>query len=211
MKLPQLTVADDLARNPPGAGLIESTAVRGPSSAERLWSKLRRQPSEWDSYFAGLVGERRVGRELERLRSQGWRVLHGLPNGRGGDIDHLLIGAGGVFTVNTKRHPNAVVWVGDTMAKVNGGRPYPYAAAAKSEAAAARRVLELHCGFLVPVEPVLVFVDIESLDRAVTQYVVHIYEERQVSALGPLTGAFTPEEVEQIYAVARHRRAWLRA
>ncbi|MFR0356914.1 nuclease-related domain-containing protein [Streptomyces sediminimaris] len=209
-KLPPLTVADDLAQNRPGAGLLEAMAARGPSAIRRLWGKARGRSSDWDSYYSGLAGERRVGRELERLAAHGWRVLHGVPNGRGGDIDHLLIGSGGVFSVNTKRHPGASVWIGDTMAKINGGSPHPYAAASKAEASYVQKILERHCGFAVPVEPVLVFVDIDSLDRAATQYAVHIYEERQVSALGPLSGKLDATQVDQVYAVARHRRAWMR-
>ncbi|WP_239091716.1 nuclease-related domain-containing protein [Streptomyces sp. SID14478] len=210
MKLPDLTVADDLAQNRPGAGLLEAMAARGPSTVQRLWSKARGRSSEWDSFYSGLAGERRVGRELERLRAHGWRVLHGVPNGKGGDVDHLLIGPGGAYSVNTKRHPGASVWVGDTMAKINGGPPVAYAAASKAEAAYVQLVLERRCPFAVPVEPVLVFVDIASLHRAATQYAVRIYQEREVSALGPLSGTFAPDQVEQIYAVARHRRAWMR-
>jgi hypothetical protein len=168
------------------------------------------RPSEWDSWYSGLRGERRVGRELQRLRSYGWRVLHGVPKSNGGDIDHLLIGPGGVFAINTKHHPGASVWVGDTMAKVNGRQPVPYAAAGKAEAAYAQRVLERHCGFPVPVEPVLVFVGVTSLHRAPTQYTVRIYQEREVSALAPLSGRLTPDQVERVHTVARHRRAWLR-
>ncbi|MEU6252243.1 nuclease-related domain-containing protein [Streptomyces sp. NPDC047043] len=209
-RLPELSVADDLARNPPGAVLLEAIAVRGPSSAQRLWSKMLRRPSEWDSWYAGLEGERRVGRELQRLSAHGWRVLHGVGKANGGDIDHLLIGPGGVFAINTKHHPGASVWVGDTMAKINGGQPVPYTAASKAEAAYAQEVLERHCGFPVPVEPVLVFVGVASLHRAVTQYAVRIYQEREVSALAPLSGKLTTEQVERVYGVARHRRAWLR-
>ncbi|WP_330288624.1 nuclease-related domain-containing protein [Streptomyces sp. NBC_00576] len=208
--LPELTVADDLAENRPGAVVLEAIAARGPSSAQRLWSKMLRRASEWDSWYAGLEGERRVGRELQRLSTHGWRVLHGVPKANGGDIDHLLIGPGGVFAINTKHHQGASVWVGDTMAKVNGGQPVPYAAASKAEAAYVQRVLERHCGFAVPVEPALVFVGIVSLHRAATQYTVRIYQEREVSALAPLSGKLTPDQVERIYATARHRRAWLR-
>ncbi len=211
VKLPALTVADDLAENRPGAAVLEAIAARGPSSVQRLWTKMLRRPSEWDSWYAGLEGEQRVGRELHRLSAQGWRVLHGVPKGNGGDIDHLLIGPGGVFSINTKHHQGASVWVGDDMAKVNGGRPVPYATASKAEAAYAQGVLERHCGFTVPVEPVLVFVGIASLHRAATQYTVRIYQEREVSALGPLSGKLTLDQVEQVYVVARHRRAWLRA
>ncbi|MEV0093381.1 nuclease-related domain-containing protein [Streptomyces sp. NPDC050738] len=209
-RLPQLTVADDLAENRPGAELLGAVAARGPSSIRRAWGKVLGRSSEWDSYYIGLGGERRVGRELERLTSQGWRVLHGVPKSNGGDIDHLLIGPGGVFSINTKCHPGASVWVGDSMAKVNNGPPEPYAAASKAEAAYVREVLERHCGFPVAVEPVLVFVDVATVYRAVTQNKVRIYQEREVSALGPLTGVLTPDRVEAVYAVARHRRAWLR-
>lgn len=209
--LPDLTVAEDLAENRPGAALLEAIAARGPSSIQRLWAKMLRRPSEWDSWYTGLEGERRVGRELQRLSAHGWRVLHGVPKGNGGDVDHLLIGPGGVFSINTKHHQGASVWVGDEMAKVNGGRPVPYAAASKAEAAYVQRVLERHCGFAVPVEPVLVFAGIASLHRAATQYTVRIYQEREVSALGPISGKLTSDQAEQVYAVARHKRAWLRS
>ncbi|MEU9196831.1 hypothetical protein [Streptomyces hundungensis] len=74
-----------------------------------------------------------------------------------------------------------------------------------------RKVLGRYCAFDVPVEPVLVFVGISSLDRAATQYAVRVYQEREVSSLGPLAGKLTPEQVEHVYGVARHRRVWLRA
>ncbi|WP_043453359.1 nuclease-related domain-containing protein [Streptomyces fulvoviolaceus] len=210
LKLPELTVADDLAQNRPGAVLLEAIAARGPSSAQRAWSKVLRRSSEWDSWYTGLEGERRVGRELRRLSAHDWRVLHGVPKSNGGDIDHLLIGPGGVFTINTKHHSGASVWVGDEMAKVNGGPPLPYAASSKAEAAYVQGVLERHCTFAVPVEPALVFVGVASLHRAVTQYAVRIYQEREVSSLGPLSGKLTAHQAEEVYAIARHRRVWLR-
>jgi hypothetical protein len=208
--LPELTVADDLAENRPGAVVLETIAARGPSVLKRFWTRALRRSSEWDSWYLGLEGERRVGRELQRLSASGWKALHGVPKANGGDIDHLLIGPGGVFTINTKHHQNASVWVGDTMAKVNRGQPVPYAAASQAEASYAQEVLERHCGFPVPVEPVLVFVGVASLQRAVTQYAVRIYQEREVSALAPLSGKLTAEQIERAYSVARHRRAWLR-
>ncbi|MFG2927279.1 nuclease-related domain-containing protein [Streptomyces achromogenes] len=208
--LPAPPPGDDLARNHPGAGVLGLIAERGPTPAQRLWAKVLRRPSEWDSWYTGLDGERRVGRELERLASFGWHVLHGVPKNNGGDIDHLLIGPGGVFSLNTKTHPGAAVWVGDTMAKVNGGKPVPYAAASRAEADYVQGVLGKHCGFAVPVEPVLVFVGVASLDRAATQYTVRIYQSRDVAALGPLTGKLTSEQVEHVFSVARHRRIWLK-
>ncbi|MEU3958858.1 nuclease-related domain-containing protein [Streptomyces buecherae] len=209
--LPPLSPSEDLAGNRPGARLLGMIAERGPSAGERLWAKVLRQPSEWDSWYTGLEGERRVGRELARLSAFGWRVLHGIEKSNGGDIDHLLIGPGGVFSINTKNHQGASVWIGDTMARVNGRKPEPYAAASKAEADYVRGVLGRYCDFPVPVEPALVFVGVTSLQRAATQFTVRVYQEREVAALGPLSGKLTPEQVERVYAVARHRRVWLKA
>lgn len=38
------------------------------------------------------------------------------------DIDHVLVGPAGVFTVNAKHHPSASVWVGGDTFIVNGQR-----------------------------------------------------------------------------------------
>lgn len=50
----------------------------------------------------GAAGERKVGAILDGLGPD-WHALHGVWLGRG-DIDHVLVGPGGVFTVETKSH-----------------------------------------------------------------------------------------------------------
>lgn len=49
----------------------------------------------------GRDGERFLGQYLEELRSQGFYVLHDLNSGKG-NVDHLLIGEKGIFTIETK-------------------------------------------------------------------------------------------------------------
>jgi hypothetical protein len=51
----------------------------------------------------GAEGEEVVGRVLEQLSGDGWHVLHDVSFGRG-NIDHIAVGPGGVFTVETKSH-----------------------------------------------------------------------------------------------------------
>ncbi|MGP4090245.1 nuclease-related domain-containing protein [Streptomyces sp. KR55] len=206
--LPPLTPADDLASNTPGDALRPQVAAAGASTFARVVAWLLRRPVEGDSWRKGLAGERRVGAELDRLRRHGWRVLHSIPLPRDVDLDHLLIGPGGVFSVNTKNHPNKAVWVGDDAVKVNNGPPEPYARKSRAEAQRVQRVLERYCGFAVPVEPVLVFVGVTDLKVVATQLTVRVYREREVSALAPLTGMLTTDQVEHIYRVARHRQAW---
>lgn len=48
-----------------------------------------------------MAGEDRVGQILGALTAHGWLVLHGLQIGRT-DIDHVLVGPGGVITIETK-------------------------------------------------------------------------------------------------------------
>jgi hypothetical protein len=46
---------------------------------------------------------------LPRLADQ-WRVRHAVPIGdKGSDIDHVVIGPGGVFTINAKHHPDSAI------------------------------------------------------------------------------------------------------
>lgn len=51
----------------------------------------------------GAEGEEVVGRVLEEQLPEGWHVLHDVSFGRG-NIDHIVNGPGGVFTVETKSH-----------------------------------------------------------------------------------------------------------
>ncbi|HVW48557.1 MAG TPA: nuclease-related domain-containing protein [Solirubrobacterales bacterium] len=50
----------------------------------------------------GAAGERKVGATLEGL-GPGWHVLHDIYLGRG-NIDHIVVGPGGTFAVETKSH-----------------------------------------------------------------------------------------------------------
>ena len=60
----------------------------------RTWPRLRALKQARD-------GERAVGQQLEELRKQGFQVLHDIV-GDEFNIDHVLIGPAGVFTIETK-------------------------------------------------------------------------------------------------------------
>jgi hypothetical protein len=49
----------------------------------------------------GVVGEERVGAVLEDLGAEGWLAVHDVATGRG-NVDHIVVGPGGLFTVETK-------------------------------------------------------------------------------------------------------------
>jgi Nuclease-related domain len=67
---------------------------------------LRFRPSpEASAWRRGAAGERRTARLLDPLERQGWAVLHDLavPGSRA-NLDHLAIGPGGVFVIDSKQY-----------------------------------------------------------------------------------------------------------
>lgn len=96
---------------------------------------------EFGRWQRGAEGEERVGGILEGLAGDGWHVIHDVTFGRG-NIDHVVVGPGGVFAVETKSH---------------GGRISLERLDPKmlSQAYAEKKTLEERLG--VAVEPLLVF------------------------------------------------------
>lgn len=113
---------------------------------------------EAEGWYRGVLGERRVAALLDQL-GEGWTVIHSLPIGeRGSDIDHLVIGPPGVFTVNTKFSPGRSVWVAGS--KINVERvPKPHIRNLLTEARRASNYLSEKSGMTVAVTGLLVFVD----------------------------------------------------
>jgi len=62
----------------------------------------------------GASAEEYVGGLLDGMAAGEWRVIHDATLGRG-NVDHILIGPGGVFTIETKSHPGPV-----RVARVHG-------------------------------------------------------------------------------------------
>jgi len=76
----------------------------------------------------GKEGERVVADMLDPLRKNGYRVFHDIP-GLNFNIDHVLIGPGGVFTIETKARTEpmqgrpTVIYDGNAL-RIENGRPF---------------------------------------------------------------------------------------
>ncbi len=125
--------------------------ARDPSLQNAKGVRLHEDARSW---YVGALGEIEVGRMLAELGPE-WFVRHSVPIGAGTkDVDHLVIGPGGVFAINTKHHSGASVWVGDHLLRVNNV-DQPYLRTARSDGADVARRLEGKVGFPVPVTPVI--------------------------------------------------------
>ncbi|MBB5867302.1 hypothetical protein F4553_000681 [Allocatelliglobosispora scoriae] len=205
----------DLADQEAGAALQRrADRLRPQSRAVRLLARVAGVRTADYAWRTGAAGERHVAGKLDPLAVRGWKVLHGIRLGAGGDIDHLVIGPFGVFTVNTKHHPGAVVRVGERVVFVRG-RAQPYVGKAGREAQRARLALSAALGRHLHVGPMIVVHGHRSLTGWVRRRPqgVRVLPSWAVGWWCKLPGrtVLTPEEVEQIYAAARRSSTWTTA
>jgi hypothetical protein len=160
----------------------------GRRPGQSVRARIAELDAERAMWVLGEQGEILVGDELERLPPNEWWVFHAIPRGSSGtDIDHLVIGVGGVYTINTK-NVSANVWVGERVLTVGGERTN-YLPAATNEARDAARRIATKAGSPVDVHPILVFtrpVTIRAMpaDVAVLQAeTVRTWLERQPQVL----------------------------
>jgi len=118
---------------------------------------------ETKSWYRGALGELEVARVLAGLGPE-YTVLHAVPVGAGtSDIDHIVIGPTGVFTVNTKNHSGKKVWVAGRTLMVSGARQ-PHIRNSVFEAKRAAKLLSQATGQPVAVTPLIVVVDPAELN-----------------------------------------------
>src|SRR6185312_13324595 len=130
----------DLSSNAPGAAVRQRAVIeRNAAPFRTLLDRLLGVHTQERAWRIGADGEQAVASQLVRL-GPAWRSIHSVPVGeQGADIDHIVIGPAGVFTINAKNHPNASVWVGADTFLVNGTRTW-YVRNSRHEAARASRL-----------------------------------------------------------------------
>lgn len=118
--------------------------------------------TESRSWYLGALGELDVAARLDRL-GPGWSVLHSVPIGtRGSDIDHIVAGPAGVFTINTKFHEGANIWVGSRRLLINGQKT-DHLRNTRYEAQRVSRLLEQKLSEPIPVTGIIALVGIRRL------------------------------------------------
>lgn len=188
--------------------LLRAHAALPPRS--RLARALGRSPLTDDTrpWFQGALGEVEVARHMARLEPQ-WRVLHAVPVGaKGSDIDHVVIGPGGVFTLNAKHHAGQSVWVGGRTLMV-GGQKVPHVRNAGHEALRAGQRLTAALGREVTVRGIIAVVGAKSLTvKEQPATVTVLTAQRLVRWLHQQPAVLGPEDVAAIAAVAARPGTW---
>jgi hypothetical protein len=166
---------------------------------------LRFRPSpDARAWRRGAAGERRTARLLGPLERQGWVVLHDLavPGSRA-NIDHLAIGPGGVYVIDSKQYrgrlqldPSWRLWHG----------PYPLAPALRAVSFEADQAAQVLTDPDVVVVPVMAVHGAQvPWGKVLVDGVPVVAARRLPSMLRQLPAALGPERVASLADQARVR------
>jgi hypothetical protein len=194
-----------------GAGLVSSLlaprlglVVGGLAATAAGWGLRFRPSPEAIAWRRGAAGERRTARLLGPLERQGWVVLHDLavPGSRA-NIDHLVIGPGGIFVIDSKQYRGRLQL--DPSGRLWHGR-YPLAPSLQAVSFEADQAAQVLPDPGVVVLPVVVVHGAQvPWGKVVMQGVPVIPARRLPSMLRALPAVLGPERVVDLADRARLR------
>lgn len=196
---------------PPRPGLV--TVMAGGVTVFVAW-RLTHMFRRYRALKLGRDGERVVGQFLERLREEGCQVFHDIPGDKF-NIDHVVIGPKGVFTVETKtiskpgRGEPKITFDGETIL-LRGMKPdRDPIIQAKAEAGWLRNFLFESAGRKVSVRPIVTFPGwyIDPPPKGV-RYDVWVLETKAIPGwIEHERETLTPEDVKLLsYHLSRYVR-----
>lgn len=210
---------EDLALRRPGHAVREQARTELSANWEKSKLKTVLQiafdtHTDERAWRLGASGEVAIGSRLEKLAEHGWRVLHSVPVGeRGSDVDHIVIGPGGVWTINAKNHPGKKIWVSPRQIRVDG-HTVPYLRNAEFEADRVRKILLAQLGWEPYVRPALVFMTGTLVPEVTIKGKperVEILDRMDVTRrLKREPARMTAHQVDEVFEVARRSTTWVR-
>jgi len=199
----------DLAANAPGKAARQRAIEAQRQQPVVTWfARLFGVRNDERAWRLGEKGEVLVAAELAKL-GEGWHSLHAIEVGENRtDIDHLVIGPPGVFSLNSRHHADGSVFVAGNTFMVRGHRQ-PYVWSSRHEATRMGNILSRACAFPVLVTGTIVVVKAQSLNVKEQPDDVYVIDCRRLQRwLGSLPPALDEASVEQIFNVARQSCTW---
>lgn len=208
---PPLEPDYDLARNVPGqAAQAQANALRAAAPVRTFLARAVGAKTDERSWRIGADGEEEIARRIAKLPPD-WQALYAIPVGeRGSDIDAIVIGPGGVFTINAKRHPNADVWVGGDSVKVNGSSQR-YVRNSRHEVDRAARLLAAAAALDVAVRGIVAITGHRKLTSKAqpADGTVAVLSAKELTTFLRAQPTILDEPTAaRLYAAARHLATW---
>lgn len=159
-------------------------------------------------WYLGALGELEVARILDQL-GPGWFAFHSVPIGSAGsDVDHIVVGQGGVFTINSKFHEGGNIWVSSRRLLVNGQRT-DHLRNAEFEARRVAKSLTQAARMLVDVTPVIAIVAARRVTiRERPERVVVLAAPRLARWMQTRTAVLSADDITELSRVAAMPSTW---
>jgi hypothetical protein len=183
-----------------------------------VYIALRESPPGYiENWRTGYEGERRTARTLASLRRCGYVLLHDLPDRRTGkqerkgDIDHLVVCAGGVFLLNSKWLGGEASIMGDTVHIQRRDDDddsydlYKLACGMRGCALRLQEDIKQQTGVRW-VQPVVVFWNKFDAELVKGHKIVFVHGERLVGWLEEQSGEMSPDWVAHVAACIKDAR-----
>jgi hypothetical protein len=178
--------------------------VGGLAAVAAGWGLRFRPSPDAVAWRRGAVGERRTARLLDLLERHGWAVLHDLavPGSRA-NLDHLVIGPGGVFVIDSKQYRGRLQL--DPSGRLWHGR-YPLAPALRAVSFEADRAAQVLPDPGLAVVPIMAVHGAQvPWGKVVTDGVPVVAARRLPSMLRQLPAALGPDRIAVLVDQARIR------
>jgi hypothetical protein len=175
-----------------------------PARRRSLLNRVPNPTSSDDDWQTITNGRHKVGRRLDSL-GHGWRVLHSADLGFRDEVDHLVIGPAGVYTVTSRCHPGRDIVVSARSLTVDGHRT-GYLSDARDEARQVSQVLTEACGWTVETRALIVLAEVGSFTVRQTPSEVNVVTSQHVTDWLRLQQVrLAPTAVDQVFRVSRQR------
>jgi hypothetical protein len=203
-----IRIEESLLGRTAGASARQMAArLRAEAPMRSLLDRVLANKTAERAWRMGARGERFSGWLLDRL-PEGWHVFHDVPVGeRGANIDHLVIGPAGVFTVNTK-NLRGKIWLAPRTLLVDG-RKRDYLPRAVREAGRASRLLGEALRRPIAVTPVLSIIADEWTVKERPTDVIVATPRGVKRLLLDRGGTLSAREVDEIADAAAKPQTWL--
>lgn len=198
---------NDITARKAGQGAAELAAQLAAEAPIRTaFARILRVHTDERAWRRGAKGEVEVGRRLSHLPAC-WSVIHDLPiDGAEANIDHIVLGPPGVFTINAK-NLNGKVWVGD-HALLHNGTKTDFYRKARWEAAWAARQLTTASNRPVGVMPLIVVMGAEVTVKSQPLDIEVVTRRRILSWLKSCPPQLNAGELRELDGIIKSASTW---
>lgn len=163
-------------------------------------------------YLAGIEGEKAVAKALQELDDSYYLINNfTMFGGRGGNIDHIVLGPNGVFAIETKNYSGDVRCEGDNWSKKGKRRLYEIPSVSKQARKNANYlsgIIRRKANIDIPTRPIIVFTNpwMELKIRKATMPVLRLDELAEFVREAPPLTTLADSEIKAICECILGRR-----